>query len=477
VTSPLTAYGRLSRPERVLAVAWLAVVVMACTLVVAYPRGTHIDFVGFYCAGEAVTNHADPYRQMPLHGCEYRVTAEGGYRYLVTIPAPLPPYALVPFAILSRLPFVPAYILFTSLSFAALVAGGIVVGRITGASAALVIAAIAPSAWDNLVKGQPVPFVFLAILVAGYAVRCGRPQLAVIAAAATMLEPHIGLPVCIALFIGEPRTRGTLAATALALGGISVAVLSAPITWEYVRHVLPLHAASEANWVAQLSLVSPLMLFGASQQAAVTVATAQYLVTVGLGIAVATSVAKRLNAPQCLTLIPPLFAVLGGPYVHYNLLLVAIPAAVLAASRLRMGMTYVALGGVAFSWLALDLVVPLLIVIASAYTIGYAWRPRLEIAVFVVTAVSLSAILLNLLNSPSSAKPVASQVAATAYAEESWAAYVHAENPSMEGQRAAFVLKIPTWSGLLIFSATFGLLGSREPRRGRSAPLSLSESC
>jgi hypothetical protein len=442
-------------------VAWLALIAVAITLVFAYPRGTHIDFVAFYCAGEAVAGHADPYLQLPLYDCEYRVTAEGGYPYSVTIPAPLPPYGLLPFAILSRLPFVSAYVVFTSLAIIALLAGGALLRRITGGSAALVAAAIAPSAWDNVVKGQPVPFVFLAILVAGLGVQHGRSVLAAIAAAASMIEPHVGLPVCLALFIGAPRTRCSLVTMAVAFGITSLALLPAVTTWEYISRVLPLHAASEAIWVTQLSLVNPLVLLGVKEKTAIALAVTQYVLTSSLGVATAVAMSKRFAVPEYLALIPPIFALLGGPYVHYNLLLLAVPAAIVAVSRAKKKIYYAALASVSLPWLALGIVAPTLIAIASVFTIGYMWRSRFVTATRCAAAIAFVAFARENAYLPSTPHPLASKISQTSLAETSWATYVRSANPVSEGQWTALTMKVPTWGGLVCLSMFFITSGLR----------------
>src|SRR6185437_252656 len=106
------------------------------------------DFRAFYCAGAAIAAGADPYRMEPLLGCEAATAAAAGtpaVEYGVAVPAPLPPYALLPFALLSRLPFVDAALLYAVLSVAAGVAAGFLLARATGAAlfeVDLVLAAI-----------------------------------------------------------------------------------------------------------------------------------------------------------------------------------------------------------------------------------------------------------------------------------------------------------------------------------------------
>ena len=75
---------------------------------VGSPRvaGFLIDFRAFYCAGAALDAGADPYRAEPLRSCEVAAweAFPAGYPE-VAVPAPLPGYALTPFALLARLPY------------------------------------------------------------------------------------------------------------------------------------------------------------------------------------------------------------------------------------------------------------------------------------------------------------------------------------------------------------------------------------
>jgi len=110
----------LTRSTFYLTSVWLGLVTSTCILTFTSAPVTHLDFVAFYCAGETIANRANPYLQEPLSTCEHRVSLEGGAPYRTTIPAPLPPYALIPFAALSRLPFVIAYNVFSAISLLAL---------------------------------------------------------------------------------------------------------------------------------------------------------------------------------------------------------------------------------------------------------------------------------------------------------------------------------------------------------------------
>lgn len=119
--------------------SWLiAPAILAAMIVVTAHQPNYLmgDFRAFYCAGAAVASGADPYRMQPLLACEAatpatsRTPAGDG----VAVPAPLPPYALLPFALLSRLPFPLAALAYLVLSVAAGIAGAVVLARSTGAS-------------------------------------------------------------------------------------------------------------------------------------------------------------------------------------------------------------------------------------------------------------------------------------------------------------------------------------------------------
>ena len=78
------------------------------------------DFRAFYCAGAAVGERANPYVNEPLHDCEtHTQPPESAQIRQVTVPAPLPPYALLGFVLLARLPFLIAASIFTVASIAA----------------------------------------------------------------------------------------------------------------------------------------------------------------------------------------------------------------------------------------------------------------------------------------------------------------------------------------------------------------------
>lgn len=443
---------------------WVFVIAFLVWFAVASPRYAHVDFVPFYCAGQGVAAGADPYREMPLNACEHAITSGGLYATRTSVPAPLPPYAFIPYALLSRLPFEPAYLVFTCLSVAALAQGCRLLGRLTSTGLTLIVSAVASTALDNIRKGQPVPIIFLAIVGTGWALAHGRDRLGALLAAGTMIEPHIGIALCAALFLWRPKTRLVLLGSGVAFIALSLAAVPLHVAVSYVTDVLPLHAASEATWVTQLSLVSPLVLFGVPVRTALELAMIQYLVCTCAGIYVAGKVAKNAGAEEALAFVPPLFAMLGGTYLHGNLLLLAIPAALLMVRRTGSAAVFIALAAVAISWLSVSEPVQFVVAVITSVTIIFAYRPKLLWAVSAAVVVGMVGIIHGSVQGAPRRASTPMRVVPSAYAERSWAEFVHDVNPPPQAQVVALMMKLPTWAGLLFLSGLAGSPGqARKP--------------
>jgi Glycosyltransferase family 87 len=443
---------RTARTSTILTTLWGFVIAFLVWFALASPRYAHVDFVPFYCAGDAIAHGADPYREMPLYACEHSITSGGLYAARVTVPAPLPPYALIAYALLSRLPFDPAYLVVTGLSLAALSLGCGLLGVLTGAKFAFLAAAIASTALDSVRKGQPIPLVFLAIVAAGWALARGRDRLAALLAAATMIEPHIGIPLCAALFLWRPKTRPSLLGTGAAFVALSLTVVPLHVAVSYVTDVLPLHAASEAAWVTQLSLVSALVLFGVPIRTALEMSIIQYLVCACMGVFVAGRVAKHAGAAEGIAFVPPIFAALGGTYVHGNLLMLAIPGALFLVHRTGSAAAFIAVAAVAISWLSISEPVQFVVCVLTSVTIAFTYRPQLIRALSVAAGVAAVGIIHGSVEGAPRRASAAMLVHPAAYAEHSWAEFVRDVNPPPQAQIVALMMKLPTWAGLLFLS-------------------------
>jgi hypothetical protein len=170
-----------------------------------------------------------------------------------------------------------------------------------------------------------------------------------------MIEPHIGLPAYCAIFVWRPRLRIGLLGVAALLAAISVVTLGVPINIEYLRVVLPTHAEAEATTTIQYSLAWLLHYFGVPDTEAIRIASVQYAVFAAASIVLAGHIARKLNSPAMIALFPPVIALIGGPYLHLNHMVAAIPFALLLATRLRgraAVTTWLAVGLLAVSWAA-----------------------------------------------------------------------------------------------------------------------------
>ncbi|MBV8148072.1 MAG: hypothetical protein JO092_03160, partial [Candidatus Eremiobacteraeota bacterium] len=126
----------------------------------ALPWHQMYDFADFFCAGEALDQHRNPYLYEPLHSCEHRVNATPLFRNhpALAIPAPQPPYDFPPFMALARLQYSLARTLYAA-GIVLAVALTIVALARTGVPADVAAAALVlPAAYVELNAGQIVPF-------------------------------------------------------------------------------------------------------------------------------------------------------------------------------------------------------------------------------------------------------------------------------------------------------------------------------
>ncbi|MGB6953399.1 MAG: hypothetical protein WBE15_15780, partial [Candidatus Cybelea sp.] len=95
--------------------SWLAAGIVVATLLALAAQTSIVtrtgffagDFRAFYCAARVASQGADPYQTQPLGGCERSVGSDAFFRKNpgVTIPAPLPGYAIAALIPLAQLPY------------------------------------------------------------------------------------------------------------------------------------------------------------------------------------------------------------------------------------------------------------------------------------------------------------------------------------------------------------------------------------
>jgi hypothetical protein len=442
----LKSLTRLRFVAALLRATGLIALVLTFSIPLAVPTQLRaLDFAAFYCAGEAMVQHADPYRAMPLGACERRVSRNGPIAAGAVIPAPLPPYALAAFAPLSRLSFPLAQQVFDLLSIAAFAISALLLRSMTRRPVLVIAYALAPIAWVVLAMGQTVILMLAALVGTAFLLERGRDRLAALAACAMMLEPHLGLPVCLALFVCRPRTRLVLIAAAVLVVVFSLSVIPWSLSVEYVSQVLPLHAVSEARSATQISLTSILTFFGVSDHAAITLGGIQYAVTAAIAI----GFARRIGSPAALAFIPALGALTGGSFLHGYDLLLAVPAALIFWDQRPM---IAALAVVAVSPHGPEvggMIAACTAIVSAAVLVAAASRGRYG----AVAALSLAIVLITTRQPSGTTKKAAmTQPSPSSYAERSWseweshnvrsAQWLLTIVPSCTGTIALFVLAV-----------------------------------
>ncbi|HEV7180286.1 MAG TPA: hypothetical protein VGN11_10445 [Candidatus Baltobacteraceae bacterium] len=431
----------------------------------------HQSFKAFYCAGAAVREHLDPQRVEPLRSCERRFETDAmapGY----VEPAPLPGYALAPFALLSRLPARAAAEVFAVVLALATIGSAYFLATVTGAPRAAVLLALAPLALLNVAYGELPPLPLLGMCACAFYLTKRQWIPAAVAASIVLFQPNIGLPAVLAVGVFAPRTRLWLALCVLILAGLSIAILGVAQNLTYFSAVLPLQAHSELGAADQYSFSHVLYESGAAPNLAILYGKVWFACMGIIGFGIAGIAALRSRIVELLPLLPPAIALLGGIYVHDIQMLLAIPAALFVASRVRRR-TYAALA------------------VAALAVLVAVWTQRLGRAALLVDAAGVAAAVFAVVHQPlmrrlilsigaavvviaciTVAQRVAPPVTGAAVVTQSfdaspleftavaWERYLNA-SPALMHQ--SFLLKVPTWLALAaLMVASIGLCGKRE---------------
>jgi hypothetical protein len=434
--------------------AWaLAPVMLVVMIAVTGSTNLMGDFRAFSCGGSAIAAGASPYLEEPLHSCEQRAKPPAPPSFLpyVTLPAPLPPGTLAAFVPLSWLPFPWAAAVFALLSFVAMSGAVVLFARLIGTSTMVLnVAFAAITATQTYFLGQPVTFVYLAVAATAFFVRRGRWVAASGCAVAATAEPHIALPVIVAMVLALPRTRLPIVGFIVVLGCIGVAAVGITTSISYVRDVLPAHALANAyEW--QFSLTSILTSVGVDGPAAVRWGEAMYGGMVIAGLVVARRMWRSTGDRVALVLVPPAFAMFGGVHVHYQQLAIAFPALLWVYAhdprRRTLAATAVTLAMIPWNIFGGSLMIgftPLLVGWFARVTMG-ARRGLALVALATVIAMSVLALALTGLG-PRATHFVAHHDAPTALAEANWARFSRSElsRPSVLLQW----LRVPVMLGL-----------------------------
>ena len=443
---------------------------------------TQSDTTVWYCAGQAVNERADPYLVEPMRACELRYDPEKQYPWVE--PAPLPGYTLAAFSLLARLPFALARtIWFYALIGAILITAVLLAKRahIPPLVALLCLAMV--DGYFNLFYGELPPIAVAALVASAGLGTARRYTAAAIVGSLAMIEPHIGLPACLAMFIWWPKTRVPFVICGTALAAVSVTAIGLPANLEYFHTVLPLHAAAEIAAQDQYSLTRLLHILGVPDRIALSAGSLSYLVMTVAGVALARRLATAVESETLITLLPPAMALLGGPFVHDLQMAAAIPAALVLAASTRppLAVRAFALVAIVFPWHAWNAAdargqVGMLEIatIVGAVLVAMRTQPlKVRVAAIVATllasiviATGIEAIPRHKVGPPATIAPM--NVAARDMGSANWAAYVSRNVRYSTPDARDVAEKIPVWLALLTIGG-MGLALSRRSALGAVA--------
>ncbi|HEY5427147.1 MAG TPA: glycosyltransferase 87 family protein [Candidatus Tumulicola sp.] len=294
----------------------------------AAPARNMIDLSIFYCAGRAVLHRQNPYALESIRPCEHRLSHGPAWNDpAYVMPAPLPPFAFPPYAALSRLDYGAAKGVAGVAIAAAVVVAALALADIGIPFAAALAALALADGFVGLFLGQVYPFTIALLALTAAALRRERDGLAGFFAALTLIQPQIGIPICVSLLIWAARARIALAAWAVALtiAGVSIVGIGAFVQW--ATQVIPGEARAEVFFWGQYSLTSVLASLGVGTGTALLAGSASFVVMLAVATLLAKRLAERLHAREYLVLVPPALCVIGGTFVHLASMAAAIPLA------------------------------------------------------------------------------------------------------------------------------------------------------
>ena len=382
-------------------------------------------------------------------------------------PAPLPGYALAPFALLSHLSFSRAAAVLSISAAAATLLAALLLAQLTELPAGLILLLFMPLALLNIAYSELPVFSMAALVVVGWALRTQRWWLAGIAAAATLLQPQVAAPVILSLFVLAPRTRIPLICSLLALCAISIAAIGYANNVEYFRYALPAQALSELVAADQYSVSHHLYVSGLPAKVAIVLAEAWTAIMAIAGLIAAYYAGKRFAAPEMTAFLPAAAVMLGGLYLHDVQFIAAIPAALVTFVHVepkRRAISWVALMVLAIVWTQLPrrgvIAIDMLTAVAAVLIFSGAAPQRIGLQLLKGIAVGTAVWVILIALHPGSATVTAVlgpvSAAPNDLAANAWAAYLRADPARHTESWLNIFTKIPTWfalAALLVASA------------------------
>ena len=450
------------------------------------------DFGAFYCGSLVMRTGGDPYKLSPLAACETQRVYEPAHLTLRSQgidPAPLPAYDLAFFAPLTSLPYRAAGLLWLGLIAAAFCGSALALRTLTGLPFALTLAALAYG--DGAIcftYGQEQPLVTLGLTGAAIALAAKRDGRAVACATIAFLEPQIGLPTMLALTLFS-RARIAAMSVMAGLGLLSLAFGGWSANVEYLTRVLPVHAFSELGVDIQYSFASLMFAARVPDALALQIAGVQYVLTAGLGIALAAPLAQRIGRPA-LVLLPAACAVVGGTFIHIQEIASALPFALYLVGRVPVSRPWsaIAVALLALPWplqssreaLVFDAIVigALCTWLRPARTtIANAALALVLFAVYLATARAMTALPQTPLRAPDSAAAMTAARYDPALASTELAYEWRASRASDGATLSHLAKRAPTWLALIVLVLLAARLTVRKTQIGdpavKSAPLTV----
>lgn len=454
LVAKMGALARRMRPVLALALVVFAFGTVVRSLTpISFVMG---DFRAFHCAARVALEHQNIYATAPMAACESRpqpkplLTLNHG----TVLPAPIPGYLATAFFPLGALPFPVAAVLALLLLVAAVAAATWIFQHLGVsdwptfliASSMLIFGACLPF-------GELPPFALLGIALAAWGARDDSAWKVGLGFALTMIEPQIGIAVGLLLAIVSRRFIVPLAAVSVALGVMSLIAVGVPGNIEYVRTVLPEHVYSELPSVMQFSLSWVLWAVHVSDATALLFGRLSYVAMLLLVALVATTRYAREHRAHAV-LIAPALAIVGGPFLHFDHIALAVPAALYACNMYarRYSIVLAALIALAlpmlliFSRPGLLYVAPL---IAGLLVVPYTSQRIVPLRAAAVVVCIISAIVLTVLVTGVGSVVLAdTHTVSNALSQASWGHYVR-QKFVMESW-SVWLIKVPTWFGILV---------------------------
>lgn len=438
------------------------------------------DFGAFYCGGTMVREGVSPYAAAPLLKCERSPQPFGLHvtRPGIALPAPFPGYVLSIFVPISLLPYPVAAALWFILLLAATAVACIFLAQLCGRPVLVPFVLLAFGLAVAVIPyGELAPLGIAALAFGAAALRQEFSWKVIVALAVLALLPPIALPVYLAVFVYRAAARLPIVLLGSSLIVLDLVTGGPQVAFAYFRHVLPNHAASEIGYIMQYSMTWLVQGLGAPDRVALLSGTISYVLMAGAGVYLSGQLARSLRDPAFLLLVPAGFAVIGGPFVHYSEITLALPAALLLYCRSSGNVRNVAalaIVTIALPWQWI-LTQPLLAIPIVFWTLGIVsvvlsapfnvtLRVGFAAAVFCAACMALAVIY-----GPQVAPHAATVILDQSLAEASWGNFIAAKL-STNGL-VWWIGKAPTWIGLILLaSACAAATWIKRPDPGQQSP-------